>query len=62
MCVNDFLAFVIDILCIAKDQTIFYKICSLAICVNIKGFNRVNRKQLNILKTFLEDDSSLKIA
>ena len=26
----------------------------LAICINIKAFNRVNTKQLNILKTFLE--------
>ena len=52
---NDFLAFVIDI-CIPlfKDQNIIYEICSLAICINIKTFNRVNRKQLNNLITFLE--------
>ena len=35
-------------------QSIFYEISSLGICVNIKALNRGNRKQLNILKTFLE--------
>ena len=43
-----------------------------AICINIKIFNRVDRKQLNILKTFLEyldfilllskDDSVLEVS
>ena len=43
-----------------------------AFCINIKAFNRINRKQLIILKTFLniwkfillltEDDSALEVA
>ena len=37
---------------LVKDQSSFYEIRSLAICINIKVFNWVNRKQLNILKTF----------
>ena len=48
-----FLTFVI-LYTIVKDQKTFYEIHSLTICINIKAFNRVNRKQLNILKTFLE--------
>ena len=42
--------------CIAlvKDKNSFYEIRSLAIRVNIKTSNRVKRKILNILKTFLE--------
>ena len=39
---------------LVKDQSSVYEICSLAICINIKAFNRVNRKQLNIVKTFFE--------
>ena len=39
---------------LVKDQSSFYEIRSLAIRINIKAFNRVNRKQLNILETFLE--------
>ena len=39
---------------LVKDQSSFYEICSPTICINIKAFNQVNRKQLNILKTFLE--------
>ena len=52
---NDFSASVIDMLySLGKDQSSFYEIRSLAICINIKAFNRINRKQLKILKTFLE--------
>ena len=52
---SHFSAFAIDILfTVVKDQSSFYEICSLAICTNIKAFNRVNRKQFNILKTLLE--------
>ena len=39
---------------LVKDQSSFYEIRSLAISIKIKAFNRVNRKQLNIVKTFLE--------
>ena len=42
---------------LVKGQNSFYEILSQAIRINIKTiktFNRVNRKQLNILKTFLE--------
>ena len=39
---------------LVKDQSSFCEICSLAICMNIKVFNWVYRKQLNILKTCLE--------
>ena len=39
---------------LVRYQSNFYEIRSLAIWINIKVFNRVNRKQLNILKTFLE--------
>ena len=44
---------------LVKDQSSFDEIHSLAICINTKAtfkaeFNRVNRKQLNILKTFLQ--------
>ena len=55
---------------LVQDQSSFYEIRSLIICINIKAFNRVNKKQLNILKTSLEylrnyilftkDDSVLK--
>ena len=38
---------------LVKDYSCFYEIRSLAICINIKVFNRVNRKQQNILKIFL---------
>ena len=52
---NDFSASVIDMLySLGKEQSSFYEIRSLAICINIKAFNRINRKQLKILKTFLE--------
>ena len=41
---------------------------SLSLCIDIKAFHRGNRKQLNILKTFLEylefhivDDLAIKI-
>ena len=37
-----------------KDQCSFSEIRGLAICLNIKVFYWVNRKQLNILKTFLK--------
>ena len=37
-----------------ESKTKAARIGSLAICINIKTFNRVNRKQMNILKTFLE--------
>ena len=37
-----------------KDQSSSYEIRSLAICMNIKTFNRVSRKQMNILKIFLD--------
>ena len=50
---SDFSVFAIDILLwFKKDQSSFYEISSLAICINIKTFNRVN--MLNILKTFSE--------
>ena len=39
---------------LVKDQSSFYEIRSVAISIKIKAFNQVNRKQLNILKTFLE--------
>ena len=56
-----------------KDQSSFYEFQNLAICINIKAFNLVNGKQLNVLKTFLEylefyiillteNDSALKVA
>ena len=39
---------------IVKDQSSFYEICSLVICINIKALNRVDRKQFNIVKTLLK--------
>ena len=39
---------------LVKDQSSFYEMRSLSISIKIKAFNRVNRKQPNILKTFLE--------
>ena len=52
---GDFSASAIDIrLRLVKDQSSVYESGSLAICINIKTFNRVNRKQLNILNKFLE--------
>ena len=52
---SDYSALVIGILLpLVKGQRSFYEILSLAIYINIKAFNRVNRKQLNVLKTFLE--------
>ena len=39
---------------LVKNQSSFNDICSLAICINIKAFNRVNKKHLNIRKTFLD--------
>ena len=42
---------------LAKDHSLVKdhsKIRSLAICINIKASNQVNRKQLNFLKTILE--------
>ena len=73
---SNFSAFVIDILLIlctvSQRSKLFYEISSLAIYINIKTFNRVNREQVNILKTFLEylefsivateDDSALKLS
>ena len=38
---------------LVKDQSGFYEIRSL-ICINIEPCNRVTRKQMNILETFLE--------
>ena len=38
---------------LVKDQSSFYEIRSLAVYIKIKAFNRVNRKQLDILKTIL---------
>ena len=35
---------------LVNDQKGFYEIRSLAICINMEAFNRVNRKRLNILK------------
>ena len=43
----------IDIL-YTVNQSTFHEICNVAIWINIKAFNRVNRKQLNILKTLSE--------
>ena len=64
MHLSDFSAFVIDILylgmLLVKDQSSFYEIRSLAICINIKTVNWVNRKQLDIAKDFLEY-SALKV-
>ena len=39
---------------LVKGERTFYEIRSLAICINIQAFNWVNRKELNILKTYLE--------
>ena len=39
---------------VPKDRSSFYGIRSLAICIYIKTINWTNRKQLKILKTFLE--------
>ena len=39
---------------LVKDESSFYEIFGIAICINIKAFNRVKRKQQNILQTFLE--------
>ena len=39
---------------LVKDENSFYEIRSLDIYINIKDFNWVSRKQLNILKTCLE--------
>ena len=68
---SHFSAFDIDILYPkVKDQNSFYETLSLAICINIKAFNWINRKQLNVLKIFLEyvefsiiteKDSALKV-
>ena len=56
---------------LVKDQSSIFEIYSLAICINIKTIIWFNRKQLNILKTFLKymefillpfkDGSSLKV-
>ena len=43
-----------DMLLLLERQSSFYEIQSLAICINIKAFHRINRKQLNILKMYLE--------
>ena len=70
---SDFLAFVIDIMfTVSQRSKQFYEIRGLVICINMKAFNRVNRKQFKILKTLLEyleiilllteDDSALKVA
>ena len=37
-----------------NNKSSFNEICSLAICINIKAFDLINRKQLKILKIFLE--------
>ena len=69
----DFLAFVIDIMfTVSQRSKQFYEIRAQVICINMKAFNRVNRKQFKILKTLLEyleiilllteDDSALKVA
>ena len=39
---------------IVKDQNSFFEIHSLAFTKKIKAFNRVTRKQLNILNVFSE--------
>ena len=39
---------------LVKDQSSFYEIRSLGICMNIKALNQVKRKRLIILKIFLE--------
>ena len=39
---------------LVQDQSSFYEIRSLGMCLSIKVFNRLNRKRLNILKIFLE--------
>ena len=39
---------------LAKDESSFYETRSLDISINNKAFNRVDRKQLNALKIFLE--------
>ena len=70
---SDFLAFVIDIMfTVSQRSKQFYEIRGQVICINMKAFNRVNRKQFKILKTLLEyleiilllteDDSALKVA
>ena len=49
-----------------KDQSSFYKICSLAICINIKAFSSINRKHFwsiwKIILLLTENDSALKVA
>ena len=50
-----FLAFDIDTLyTVSQIWRSFHEIYTLAICINNEAFNRVNKKQVNILKTFLE--------
>ena len=39
---------------LVKYHSSFYEIRNLAIRINIEAFDQINRKQLNILKTFLE--------
>ena len=39
---------------LVKNQGSFYEIRSLVFFINTRAFNCVNRKQLNVLKTFLE--------
>ena len=39
---------------LVKNQNSLYETCSLAICINIQAFGRVNKKQGSIRKTFLE--------
>ena len=48
--------------CIQLLYCNFHEICNLAICVNITAFNRVNRKQPNILKIFLEYQENYIVA
>ena len=35
-------------------KTVFMKFVTLHICIKIKAFNRIKRKQQNILKIFLD--------
>ena len=53
---SGFSAFFLDILYTVRQRQKqhVYEIRSLAICINIKAFNRINTKQLNILETYLE--------
>ena len=68
---TDFSAFVIEML-LVKDQSSFYEIRSLAICINIKALNRVHRNSWifwkhfcniwNFILPLVEDYLALKLA